>query len=85
MMVVVLVICCDSVMVQNFDGQTSRMGLYTKYTGVEQNGLPVYKNSDASNYLWMSGTRWVIGPDYTSYSVGIYSSVSVASYFRNIL
>merc|ERR1712117_652547 len=66
--------CCDSVMVQNFDGQSHRMGVYTKYTGVEQNGFPVYKNSDASQYLYMLGTTWVIGPDYTSNSIGIHSS-----------
>ena len=68
--------CCDAVMVQNFDGQTSRLGLYTKYTGVEQNGLPVYKTSDGSNYLWMMGTNWVIGPDYTSTAIAIQSAVS---------
>ena len=64
-------------MAEKFDGQTSRMGLYTKMTdGTTQNGLPVYTNSDSSQYLFFLYTKWVIGPDYTSSAVGIESSVS---------
>ena len=63
-------------MVQNFDGQTSRLGLYTKMTGVTQNSLPVYANSASTQYLWMIGTNWVIGSDYNSGSIAIQSAVS---------
>ena len=74
---VLLVTCCGAVMVENFDGQTSRMGLYTKMSdGTSQNALPVYANSDSSQFLWMSGTNWVIGPDHTQGSIGIQSAVS---------
>ena len=73
-------------MIENFSGQSSRMGLYTKMTGVFENNLPVYSNSDNSNYLWMIGTNWVVGSDYTVNSVGIRNEVSVElSYFALII
>ena len=72
------VVCCDSVMVEGFDGQTSRQGLYTKMAdGTTYNGSPVYTNADGDNQLWNSGDAWYIGGDYTSGSFGIASAVSI--------
>ena len=63
-------------MVENFDGQTSRQGLFAKMSGTTQSDLPVYQNGD--QYLWFLAMTqvWVIGGDYTSNSVGIQSVVS---------
>merc|ERR1719317_648834 len=69
--------CCDKVMVEDLSGQTSSNGLYTKMTdGTTVSGVPVYKNSDGSNYLFLSSMSnvWVIGPDHTSNSIGVKSS-----------
>jgi len=69
--------CCDNVIVENLDGQKSRMGRYTKMMdGTTSNNVPVYKNSDGSQYLFQSPvwTTWIIGPDYTSTLAGVRSS-----------
>merc|ERR1712128_280378 len=65
--------CCDNVMVENFDGQTSRQGLFAKMSGTTQSDLPVYQNGD--QYLWFLAMSqvWVIGGDHTSNSIGIQS------------
>ena len=66
--------------VENLDGQKSRMGRYTKMMdGTTSNNVPVYKNSDGSQYLFQSPvwTTWIIGPDYTSSSAGVRSSVRI--------
>merc|ERR1712128_138086 len=65
--------CCDNVMVENFDGQTSRQGLFAKMSGTTQSDLPVYQNGD--QYLWFLAMSqvWVIGGDYTGNSIAIQS------------
>ena len=73
-------------MVENFDGQTSRQGLYTKMSdGTTQNSLPVYANSDSSEYLWMIGSYWVIGSDHTSNAIAIKNAVSRGTYLQILL
>jgi len=73
--------CCNSVMVENFDGQTSRQGVFTKMTdGTTENEHPVYSNADTNQQLWMgSYGKWYIGDDYTSGSYGI-ASAATSSY-----
>ena len=69
-----LVTCCDTVMVENFDGQTYRHGLYTPMAGgISHNGAPVYKQEGGSNQLWYEGSvgGWSVGPDYSTGSFGI--------------
>merc|ERR1712142_245939 len=69
--------CCDKVMMENLDGQTSSMGIYTKMTdGTTSSEVPVYKNNDGSAYLFLSpdwGT-WIIADSYTTSSTGVKSS-----------
>ena len=63
-------------MVENFDGQTSRQGVFTKMAdGTTENEHPVYSNVDTNQQLWMgSYGKWYIGDDYTSGSYGIASA-----------
>ena len=76
-------------MVEDLSGQTSSNGLYTKMTdGTTASGVPVYKNSDGSNYLFLSSTWsnvWVIGSDHTSSSIGVKSAVICLILFFNWL
>ena len=70
-------------MVENFDGQTHRQGLFTKMSdGTTQNSLPVYANSDASQYLWMIGSYWVVGDEHNSGSIAIKNAVSRCACFK---
>ena len=67
-------------MMENLDGQTSSMGIYTKMTdGTTSSEVPVYKNNDGSAYLFLSpdwGT-WIIADSYTTSSTGVKSSVRI--------
>merc|ERR1711892_1151456 len=58
-------ICCGTVMVENFDGQTSRQGLFSPMSdGTTFNGVPVYEQEDGDQQMWRNG-GWMIGPDYS--------------------
>ena len=73
---------------EDLSGQTSSNGLYTKMTdGTTASGVPVYKNSDGSKYLFLSSSwsSWVIGSDHTSNSIGVKSAVICQILFHNHL
>ena len=72
--IIFAVTCCNAIMVENFDGQTFRQGLYTPMSGgVSHNGAPVYKQEGGSNQLWYEGSvgGWSIGLDYSTGYHGI--------------
>ena len=89
LLTIFLVTCCDKVMVEDLSGRPSSNGLYTKMTdGTTAGGVPVYKNSDGSKYLFLSSTWlnvWVIGPDPTSSTIGVKSAVIHQILFFNRL
>merc|ERR1712013_255281 len=65
--------CCNSIMLENFDGQSSRQGLYSPMTdGTTYNGAPVYAQQDGDQQMWYDGD-WAVGSDYNSGSYGILS------------
>ena len=62
-------------MLENFDGQTSRQGLYSPMTdGTTYNGAPVYAQQDGDQQMWYNG-YWAVGSDYNVGSFGILSKV----------
>jgi len=66
--------CCDTLMVENFDGNTGSHGKYTKMNGVTENNAAVYAKDDNSDYLYLVNGNWGIGDDYTSGSIGLKSA-----------
>ena len=65
-------------MVENFDGQTYRQGLFSPMSdGTINNGAPVYEQNGGDQQMWYGGAAygWSIGSDYTSGYYGIKSSV----------
>ena len=67
-------------MVENFDEQTSRQGLFSPMAdGTTHNGVPVYEQSSGDQQMWYNGAGasygWSIGMDYSSGYSGINSLV----------
>ena len=64
-------------MLENFDGQTIRQGLYSPMTdGTTYNGAPVYAQQDIyKQQMWYDDGYWAVGSDYNSGSGGIFSKV----------
>merc|ERR1712179_573821 len=56
--------CCSTVMLENFDEQTHRQGLFSPMTdGTTHNGVPVYAQQDGDQQMWYDG-YWAVGSDY---------------------
>jgi hypothetical protein len=65
-------------MVENFDGQTDRQGLFSPMSdGTTSNGAPVYEQYGGDQQMWYGGAAsgWYIGSNYTAGYYGIKSSV----------
>jgi hypothetical protein len=71
---------CGTVMVENFDGQTERQGLFSPMSdGTTYNGVPVYEQIGGDQQMWFSN-GWLIGGDYTINFYGISSSVRMTRF-----
>ena len=65
-------------MVENFDGQTYRQGLFSPMSdGTTYNGAPVYEQDEGDQQMWYGGpaSAWYIGSNYSAGYYGIKSSV----------
>lgn len=53
----------------------TKMGKYTKVDGLKYNNNHVWKHSSGSHFVFHTGNKWAIGPDFTDINGGSIRSI----------